>query len=277
MMYISDSMARTPYPSSPETPDLQTGERPIMAEYTIDELSAVTRVPSRTVRFYQSKGALTPPEIRGRVAYYNQAHVERLKLIAQLQDRGLRIDAIRGLVKSMERGEVDIAEWLGVEQQLQASWSQDQARTVTEAELYQLAGSDRPGLIADLTRVKLIERRGDVYLVESPALLSIAMKLEAVGIDQDSAAEAATIVRKHLGRAIAELSEFLVGRARDGHLDISQPTKLFQALRPLSAEAIRILFGKQADEGMRRLVASGSLTSLSTERHHRRRLRRRER
>ncbi|MET0286296.1 MAG: MerR family transcriptional regulator [Polyangiales bacterium] len=267
-------MARTPYPSSPETSDLQSGERPKLAEYTIDELSAVTRVPSRTVRFYQSKGALTPPEIRGRVAYYNQAHVERLKLIAQLQDRGLRIDAIRGLVKSMERGEVDIAEWLGVEQQLQASWSQDQARTVSEVELYQLAGSDRPGLIADLTRVKLIERRGDVYLVESPALLSIAMKLEAVGIDQDSAAEAATIVRKHLGRAITELSEFLVGRARDGHLDISQPTKLFQALRPLSAEAIRILFGKQADDGMRRLVASGALTSLSTERHHRRRVRR---
>jgi DNA-binding transcriptional MerR regulator len=279
MMYISDSMARTPYPSSPETenPDLQTGERPIQAEYTIDELSAVTRVPSRTIRFYQSKGALTPPEIRGRVAYYNRTHVERLKLIAQLQDRGLRIDAIRGLVKSMDRGELDIAEWLGVEQQLQASWSQDQPRTMTEAELYQLAGSDRPGLIADLTRGKLIERRGDVFLVESPALLSIAMKLEAVGIDQDSAAEAATILRKHLGRAVAELSEFLLGRARDGHLDISQPTQLFQTLRPLSAEAIKILFAKQADEGMRKVLASGALTSLSTDRHQRRRLRRRER
>ncbi len=246
-----------------------------MAEYTIDELSAVTRVPSRTVRFYQSKGALTPPEIRGRVAYYNNTHVERLKLIAQLQDRGLRIDAIRGLVKSMERGELDIAEWLGVEQQLQASWTQDQARTVTEAELYQLAGSERPGLIADLTRVHLIERRGDVYLVESPALLSIAMKLEAVGIDQDSAAEAASIVRKHLGRAMTELTEFFLGRARDGHIDISQPTTLFQALRPLSVEAIRILFGKQADEGMRKLLASGALAALGERRHQRSRLRRR--
>jgi DNA-binding transcriptional MerR regulator len=259
-------MARSSYPTPEESASPPGG-----AEYTIDELSAVARVPSRTIRFYQSKGALTPPEIRGRVAFYNQAHVERLKLIAQLQDRGLRIDAIRGLVKSMDRGEVDIAEWLGVEQQLQASWAQDQARTVSETELYQLTGSDRPGLIADLTRLKLIERRGDVFIVESPALLAIAMKLEAVGIDQDSAAEAAAILRKHLGRAIAELTEFLLGRARDGHLDISQPTKLFQALRPLSTEAIRILFGKQADEGMRKLVASGALTSLSTERHRRRR------
>ena len=45
-----------------------------------------------------ASGALMPPEIRGRVAYYGPAHVERLKLIAQLQDRGLRIDAIRDLL-----------------------------------------------------------------------------------------------------------------------------------------------------------------------------------
>src|SRR5579864_6298655 len=86
--------------------------------YTIDELAAAAKVPSRTIRFYQSRGALMPPEIRGRVAYYGGAHLERLKLIAQLQDRGLRIDAIRDLLTSIDRGEVDLAEWLGVEQQV---------------------------------------------------------------------------------------------------------------------------------------------------------------
>ena len=55
-------------------------------EYTIDEPSAATRVPSRTIRFYQSKGALNKPEIRsGR--YLLEAHVARLKLIAKLQDQ----------------------------------------------------------------------------------------------------------------------------------------------------------------------------------------------
>ena len=42
------------------------------AGYTIDELAAVARVPSRTIRFYQSKGALMPPEIRGRLAIYSE-------------------------------------------------------------------------------------------------------------------------------------------------------------------------------------------------------------
>ena len=98
----------------------------------IDELAAASRVPSRTIRFYQSRGALMHPEIRGRVAYYGKQHVERLKLIAQLQDRGLRIDAIGDLMKRIDRGEVDLAEWLGVEEQVQAPWALDQARTVTE-------------------------------------------------------------------------------------------------------------------------------------------------
>ena len=64
-------------------------------EFTIDELSATTRVSSRTIRFYQSKGALPKPTIRGRVAFYTEQHVERLGLIAKLQDQGLRIKAIR--------------------------------------------------------------------------------------------------------------------------------------------------------------------------------------
>ena len=104
-------------------------------ELTIDQLAAASHVPSRTIRFYQSRGALMNPEIRGRVAYYGKQHVERLKLIAQLQDRGLRIDAIGDLMKRIDRGEVDLAEWLGVEEQVQAPWALDQARTVTEAEL----------------------------------------------------------------------------------------------------------------------------------------------
>ena len=275
MMYIADTMARSSLPPSPEPSgsDVSTPGNTAAGEYTIDELSALARVPSRTIRFYQSKGTLSSPEIKGRVAYYGDAHLERLKLIAQLQDRGLRIDAIRGLVKSIERGELDMAEWLGVEQQLQASWSHDHARTVTEAELLTLAGSTRPGLIADLLRVKLVERRGDVYIVESPALLAMAMKLEAVGVGQETAAEAADILRKHLGKAVSELTQFFLKRARDGFLETAQPAKLFEALRPVAMEAVRLTFGKQMEGALRKLLESGALTALPSTRRQGRRSR----
>lgn len=231
-------------------------------EYTIDELASVARLPSRTIRFYQSRGALMPPEIRGRVAYYGPAHLDRLKLIAQLQDRGLRIDAIRDLLASIDRGELDLAEWLGVEEQVQAPWANDQARTVTEKELYEIAGSSRPGLLADLVRTRLVERHGDVYLVESPALLAIAMKLGEAGIDLEMAAQATAIVRKSFARTAADLVAMFVKRVDDGDLTPRDVTRLFEIVRPLGMEAVRVIFGRAMERELRGLYESGRIAKL---------------
>jgi DNA-binding transcriptional MerR regulator len=245
-------------------PDEMTTSDANEASYTIDELAAVSKVPSRTIRFYQSKGALKGPEIRGRVAYYGPAHLERLKLIAQLQDRGLRIDAIRDLVVRIDRGELDVNEWLGLEQQLQAPWANDQPRTATEAELYDLAGSRRAGLIGDLVRTDLVRRHGDVYFVRSPALLSVAMRLEASGIDLETAREAAGLLRKHMARAATDLVDLFFKRAaelgREEHgADLGA---IFEALRPMGMEAIRVVFGQEMERVLRKMVESGKMAEL---------------
>jgi DNA-binding transcriptional MerR regulator len=242
--------------------DMSQAENADRPEYTIDELAALARLPSRTIRFYQSRGALMAPEIRGRVAYYGAAHVERLKLIAQLQDRGLSIDAIRDLLTSIDRGELDLAEWVGVEQAVQSSWSNDQPRTVSESELYELAGSRRPGLIGDLIRTRLIERQGDVFLVRSPALLGVAMKLEAVGIDLETAAGASTMLRKHMARAAEDLVQYFVKAADKGALEFADAGKLFEELRPTGIEAVRVMFGREMERELRALLESGKLAKL---------------
>jgi DNA-binding transcriptional MerR regulator len=232
------------------------------APHTIDELTRVTGVPVRTIRFYQSRGALMPPTLRARVAYYGEKHVERLKLIAQLQDRGLRIDAIRDLLTSIDRGELDLAEWLGVEAQMNAPWANDRPRTVSEAELYEIAGSRRPGLIADLERAGLVSRHAFVYAVRSPAQLALATKLEAVGIDFDSSMGASRLLKKHLARAVADLVAHFLARAKDGHLDASDPAALFDALRPAGIEAVRVVFGREMERALRELLASGKAARL---------------
>jgi DNA-binding transcriptional MerR regulator len=231
---------------------------------TIDELAASSKVPSRTIRFYQSRGALMAPAIRGRVAYYGPQHEGRLKLIAQLQDRGLRIDAIGDLMKRIDRGEVDLAEWLGVEEQMQTPWASDQARTVSDAELYELAGTRRPGLLADLARANIIERKGDVYLLGSPALLAMAMKLESVGIDLQTATSASAILRKHLSRAVAELVELFIGQVKEGRVSIAQSGELFATFRSVGVDAVRVLFAHEMESALRKLLASGKLASLSS-------------
>lgn len=240
------------------------GDEATEGEYTIDELTAASGVPSRTIRFYQSKGALPRPEIKGRVAYYGPLHVERLKLIAQLQDRGLRIDAIRELTARIDKGEVDVNEWLGLTAELTAPWADDRPRTVTEAELFEIAGIKRPGLLADLLRLKLARRAGDVFVVPSPALLHVAARLEAAGVDVETAAGGAEILRKHMARAAEDLSEYFIKRARAEGLgkDGSDMTAAFEALRPMGLEAVRVVFGQEMERVLRGLVDSGKAASL---------------
>jgi len=238
-------------------------------EYTIDELAQASEVPSRTIRFYQSKGALPRPQIRGRVAFYGPAHVERLKLIASLQDRGLRIDAIRDLTARIDKGELDVNEWLGIEAQLQAPWAEDRPRTMSEAELYELAGSRRPGLLGDLARARLLKRHGDVFMVRSPALLQMALQLEGAGVDLETATGAAEIIRKHMAKTADDLAEYFFKHAREGFgrsATGSDFAAVFQQLRPLGLDAVRVVFAQEMERVLRRLVESGKTATLPAKR-----------
>ncbi|MSP63604.1 MAG: MerR family transcriptional regulator [Myxococcales bacterium] len=259
----------------PGLPDNRTAvpDDATATEYTIDELATATRVPSRTIRFYQSKGALPGPEIRGRVAFYGPAHVERLKLIGSLQDRGWSIRAIRDLLQQADKGEPSLHEWLGLENQLQEPWANDRPRVVTDGELRELLGVRGPGAIAEMIRLKQIERRGDSYLIHSPALLQVGLRLEAAGVDFETGAGAAAILRKHLGRAAAELSLYFQKRVGAGFGRAITATDLgeaYQALRPLGQEAVRVVFAQEMEREVRKLVDSGAATELARARKKRR-------
>ncbi|MDF2693129.1 MAG: putative transcription regulator protein [Labilithrix sp.] len=234
-------------------------------EYTIDDLASVSQVPSRTIRFYQSKGVLPKPIIRGRVAFYGKPHLERLELIASLQDRGLRIEAIRELVARIDKGEVDIGEWLGLDAQLQQPWANDQPRSVTEDELYELAGRKRVGLLNDLVRGKLVERRGNVFFVPSPALLAITTRLESAGIDIEDVVRAKAILEKNIGRAAKDLTELMVSRVGKEGADVDH-AKAIEELRPLAMEGVRVIFAQAMQAELRELAHSGRSAKVARRR-----------
>ncbi len=247
--------------------DTETNEKPNDGvSYTIDELAREARIPSRTIRFYQSKGALPAPTIRGRVAFYGEAHVERLKLIASLQDRGLSIRAIRDLLVQADKGELALGEWLGLEARLQEPWASDRPKVVTRDEMDALIGEKRPGAIADLLRLKIIERQGDSFIVRSPALLDVALRLERAGVDLDTASGASQIVRKHLARAAADVTAFFYKRIGEGfgrNVAAEDIGGAFEALRPVGIEAVRIMFAQEMERELRKLVESGATAELT--------------
>jgi DNA-binding transcriptional MerR regulator len=64
-------------------------------EYRIEQLAREAGVAVDTIRFYQGKGLLESPRRDGRVTWYGETHVERLKRIKDLQQQGFSLTVIQ--------------------------------------------------------------------------------------------------------------------------------------------------------------------------------------
>src|SRR6476661_7929042 len=64
-------------------------------EYRIEQLARTAGVAVDTIRFYQGKGLLDAPRRDGRVTWYGDGHLERLRRIRDLQQRGFTLTVIQ--------------------------------------------------------------------------------------------------------------------------------------------------------------------------------------
>jgi DNA-binding transcriptional MerR regulator len=226
---------------------------------TIDDLATEAGLPSRTIRFYQTKKLLPRPEMRGRVALYGSVHVERLRRIAELQDRGLKIKAIQDLLGRVDRGETQLEAWLGLDDRLREPWANDESRIVDEPGLAALAGNLGPGRVADLVRHGLVSRRGESFLVPSVALLKLAIRLEAAGFDLEAVSDLQRRLRKRLSRTAEDLAEpFLSRRALKRRGARAPPLgDVLRELRPIALEAVRLVFAQEMERVLRDWAGSG--------------------
>lgn len=85
-----------------------------LMDLTIEELANAAEIPVSTIRMYQHRGLLQPPERRGRVGYYNADHQARLRLIAALQSRGFSLAAIKEAVDALATGR-SLSSLLGID------------------------------------------------------------------------------------------------------------------------------------------------------------------
>ncbi len=245
-------------------------EGPAMAEdpdqLTIDQLTAQSRVPSRTIRYYQSKGVLPPPEIKGRVAYYGPLHLERLLLIAKLQDRGLRIDAIRALLSRIEKRRARRRRVARARRRAQGvvgrrsaahgrprpsctSWS------APSASGWSPISCDCVRSSAPATSTSSAARRCCASRCGSRPQASISRPRSAPRRSCASTWAAP--------RAISRSTFF----AQAEHGRVQPPAhgnwaRVFEELRPTSIEAVRVIFGQQMERVLRELIEEGATAKL---------------
>lgn len=67
--------------------------------FSLEELSGLTGLKARTIRFYIQEGVVVRPEGIRRGAWYTERHLEQLLAIRRWQAAGLSLERIRDLVQ----------------------------------------------------------------------------------------------------------------------------------------------------------------------------------
>ena len=195
----------------------------------------------RTIRYYQSEGVLPRPRRDGREARYTEEHVERLELIAELQERGLKLEAIKGLVGSGARPR-SVSDWLGIDEVLRASWSNDRSETMSLGDVHALLGKHPRRLVGELVDVGLLVREDDgSFAAPSRGLLDLTVRMLDAGVNIDIAARAADLLRRRLTKAaddLVELFESETGRSFAGKGRPDELAAALDVLRPIALDAV---------------------------------------
>jgi DNA-binding transcriptional MerR regulator len=146
-------------------------------EYRIEQLARSAGVAVDTIRFYQGKGLLESPRREGRVTWYAESHLDRLRRIKELQQQGFTLTVIQRFLT----GELEPSD-----EALVAAITRPPApQTLTLAELAERSGVAEP-LLASLQQAGLLVpvEGGEEPLYPADDLDAIAagMKLIAAGV-----------------------------------------------------------------------------------------------
>ena len=225
---------------------------------TVEQVAEDAGVSVRTVRYYQSQGLLPAPERVGREARYGEPHLERLRLIARLQEQGLRLTAISELLKQGDAG----ADWLGLTETLAQPWSEDRPILWSEAELAERLATTTV-TAQELVRTGVVERRADtrpvVYLVPSPGMFDIALQLAALGLDLEVGARLRALLQGRLRVMASELVATFTDEVSVSLLADAGPADLvhlLEQLRPLTRRTVDLLFAAEMERAQRELLAA---------------------
>ena len=223
------------------------------AEMTIDQLAGSVGMTVRNVRAYAGRGLIPPPRLVGRTGYYGAEHVERLRLIRELLDRGYTLSAVERTLKqhvSATAGHaLDLLDTL--ETPLAGA---EEPEEMPLAELNRLAGVSRDDELLDrLVALGLLERVSeDRVRLLRPFIVRAGARAMASGLSRDSVMALLPLLSEHL-RAIAQrfVDEFraqIWGPFADAGFPEDRWPEMLQSIEtilPVASQAVLATFRDQ--------------------------------
>ncbi|MET8800789.1 MerR family transcriptional regulator [Nocardia sp. NPDC004568] len=230
-------------------------------EYTIDELARAAGTTVRSLRVYHERGVLPPPQVKGRTGYYSPDHLNRVRTISRLLDRGIKLNGIKELLEAWDRGD-DLGDILGVGPLLGgmesgeplAGESPASADAIAATELQERYGSVPNGL-ARIVAVGLYEPvDAATYRPADRQLIRIAEQLAAAGVPDADVLGELERIRADCDRMARRFVDLFHRTAWQKYQDSEQETADLAELTG-QLQLARTLPGKAAAELVTKFVA----------------------
>ncbi|MFE3250391.1 MerR family transcriptional regulator [Streptomyces sp. NPDC059209] len=222
---------------------------PAGGRYRIEDLAHASGATVRTIRAYQDRGLLPTPERRGRANVYGEAHLDRLRQIADLLDRGYTLASIKELLEAWDTGR-GLGGVLGLVAEVHGPWTDEHAARITRAELDErFGGSPDDAALAEAVELGVLERvpgRDDEFLVPSPQELQVAAELYAAGVPLTAISAHLRELRGQVEHIAARFLEFTtehvfaryLGHHPPTDADAAEAASLVRRLRPLARQTV---------------------------------------
>ncbi|MEU9175089.1 MerR family transcriptional regulator [Streptomyces sp. NPDC048420] len=204
----------------------------------MEELARLAGITVRTLRFYRERKLIPPPRREGRIAWYDDHHLARLRTIATLLERGHTLTGIAELAEALDHGR-DVADVLGV-----APPTEEEPVRLTPEELAaRFEGEVTAENLAAALDLGYLGTDGDEIVHVSRRLLDVSAALVREGIPLGEVLAAAKRVREHVDDLAEMFAELVLRHATEDDL---------QRLRPLARSVVEAELSLALDRRLRK-------------------------
>lgn len=207
-------------------------------EYRMEELAKEAGIPVRTLRFYRERGLISPPRREGRIAWYDDHHLARLRTISGLLERGHTLTGIADLARTFDSGR-DVAEVLGLGEPTEET----PVRLTPEQLADYFKDDSTPENLATAMELGYLGTDGDEIVHISRRLLEVSAELVREGVPLAEVLASGRRVREHADA----LADLFVATLR-AHSTEAEPPQL----RPLARAVVDAELSMALDRRLRR-------------------------
>lgn len=227
--------------------------------YSLSEVVQQSGIPVDTIRYYQTIRLLPGPGRDGRNAVYDEAHLDRLRLIRSMAARGLSLKVIAMLLEKGERAESDRALLTAIEEEsVEPGYDSAAAAKHLGIPPALLASVERAGLAEAQEQADGSRRYSDGDLRVARGALKILgygfplTRLLALAVKHDRS------IRKTVDGAIDLFDQYVRKRARGREEDHEAVGAAFKEILPLVTALVAHHFQRVlVNRALKRLKKSG--------------------